>query len=157
MGKGKVVDVVALVKSILGLLGVLLILVLFFVYRSRTKTTPISQPKPQPKETTPSHNKEGKKTFEELVRVIKRKNSSYEELTEATTQIVKHYGQIPPKMGLRIHDDFFKYRELIVRLCRHPNTDKKLILDFFHALLKQNPNYTKEINEALTKGLQSLG
>jgi hypothetical protein len=158
MEKGKVVDIVALVKSIIGLLGVLLLLVLFFVYRARHKHTSQESMDQKPPENKADTKVEvAKRSFEDLVRVIKRKDSDYKALTEATAEIIEHYGEIPPKMGLRIHEDFFIYRELIVRLCRHPNTDKKLILEFFHALLKRNPNYNKEINEALTKGLHSLG
>ena len=92
-----------------------------------------------------------------MVEVIKNKNSSTQELQEALDLIIKYHGKIHPKLGMRAHPDFDIYADIIFRICRHPSTTKEVIINFDRSLEKLNPDYNKEINDALTKGLNSRG
>jgi hypothetical protein len=71
--------------------------------------------------------------------------------------ILKHHGNISKKLGARPHPDFDKYMWVIIAICRHPSTNKDIIINFDKALTKQNPDYKAEINEAVAKGLNSRG
>jgi len=59
------------------------------------------------------------------------------------------------KLGLRTHPDFDTYMDILFTICRHPNTNKDIIIKFDKELSRLNPEYKKEINEAITKGLNS--
>lgn len=93
--------------------------------------------------------------FETLRAIIKDKKSSSKQLEEALLLILKYYGAIHPKLGLRAHPEFDKYTELIIRLCHHPQATSKIVVNFDKELRKQNPQYEHEINDAITKGLNS--
>jgi hypothetical protein len=71
--------------------------------------------------------------------------------------ILKYYGHIHEKLGIRSHPDFDIYMEILIIICRHPNTNKDIIIKFDKELTRLNPSYKAEINEALTKGLNSRG
>ena len=149
-------DIVLLIKSIIGLVSVLLVLVFFLVYVPKyTKKQKPTGKKSQNK--TDTQLPEKIPTFVELMCVIKNKNSSTQELAKALDTIIKEYGDIPPKMGVRVHPEFYKYGEIILRICRHKQTNKDIIIKFYKELLKRNPSYAKEIDDSLTKGLNSLG
>ena len=144
-----------LIKSIAGLIVILIILIVLFIL-------PSSKDKPTKKKHTPKKTVKQKQNshdmdFDELRAIVRRNSTTKEELKEAIEQIVKNYNKIPPKLGIRTHPDFDKYVDLIVHLVRHPNTNKKLILQLDKALLKNNPEYKEELNEALSKALNSLG
>jgi len=64
---------------------------------------------------------------------------------------------MPPKLGVRSNPKADIYKFLITRLCRHPNTNKDLIIKFTNSLEKLNPSYKIEINENLMTGLNSRG
>ena len=93
--------------------------------------------------------------FESLKMIIKNKKSSAKELEAALSLILKHYGSIHPKLGIRVHPDFDKYMEVIIRLCHHPRVTSKMVVSFDKELRKKNPEYEKDINDAITKGLNS--
>ena len=103
--------------------------------------------------------KEEKKipSFERLYGIVKDPNSSESDLKEATEAIIKYYGDIPPKRGIRPDPLFKKYATLIVALARHRNTNKDIIINFDRALQKQNPSYALEIEDFLQRGLNSRG
>jgi len=148
-------DIDLLIKSIIGLIVILFLLIVVFVLPAKEKPK-----KKQKKKQTITQQKP--KTlddldFDELRAIVRRPSTSKEELKKAIEQIVKNYSKIPPKLGIRTHPDFDKYVDLIIHLIRHPNTDKKLILELDKTLLKNNPQYKEELNEALSKGLNSLG
>ncbi len=71
--------------------------------------------------------------------------------------VLKSHGNIHKKLGIRAHPDFDIYMEMLIVVCRHPNTNKNIIIDFDKELLKLNPQYKAEINDAITKGLNSRG
>jgi len=56
---------------------------------------------------------------------------------------------------MRAHPDFDIYMEILFTICRHPNTNKDIVIKFDRELGRLNPEYKKEINEAITKGLNS--
>lgn len=88
-------------------------------------------------------------TFESLVAIVKNKNSSKRELLEAIEKILKYHG--------KIHPNFDIYGMIMLKICHHPHTDKKIILKYDKELRAKNPEYAHEINEFLTKGLDSRG
>lgn len=96
-------------------------------------------------------------SLENLAKVIKDKESTAEQLQVALDLIIKYHGTIHSKLGIRAHPDFNLYAEVVLRICRHPNTNKNLILKFDRELRAKNKEYEKEINDFLTKGLNSRG
>lgn len=146
-------DIIFIVKILIGLIALLGILVMLLLYTPGKKKESVQ--KKDKKNTNPTKRVEY--TFEELYAIIKQKRSTTQELREAVENIIKYYGQITPKMGIRLHDDFYIYSEMIIRICHHPNTTKELILYFDKELRAKNPKYEKELNDALTKGLNSRG
>jgi len=147
-------DITLLLKSFIILVILLGIALVFFLSHNKKtkkkKTTKENLPKT-------SQTKEVVLDFDAYMAIIKNRKSDTQALQEAVDNIIKHYGKIPPKLGIRLPDDYYRYEEILLRLCRHKNTNKDVIISFYKRLLKQNPNYTKEINDALTKGLNSLG
>ena len=146
-------DIALLIKSIAGLVIVLGILIIFFLYKpnkkpkeSKKRRAPAQKSKPKPK-----------KELKELLAVIRNKHASTEELSEALDMIIQYYGHIHKKLGIRCHPDFDIYSEVLLRICRHPSTNKDIIIKFDKALEKLNPEYVREINDSLTKGLNSRG
>lgn len=142
-------DIVFIVKSLVGLIALLGVLVLFLLYDPR------KQKQKTQKSVADEPTKRVEYSFEELLAMIRDKNSTTQELEFATENILKSYGHITPKMGIRLHDDFYIYSEIMIRICHHPNTTKELILSFDKELRAKNPQYEKELNDALTKGLNS--
>jgi len=149
-------DIVLLVKSIAGLTVILAILLFVFLYSPKAKKRQKTQKKVQKSYTTPSPAKP-KTDWKSLIKVLRNRESTTEELKEALDLMLKYHGKIPEKLGIRVNPEFDKYAEAILRLCRHPNTNKELIIDFDRELESKNPEYIKEINDALTKGLNSRG
>ncbi len=149
-------DVVLLVKSIAGLTVILGILLFIFLYSPNAKKKQKEKKKAQKRYTTPTPPKP-KTDWKSLIKVLRNRESSTEELKEALDLMLKYHGKIPDKLGIRVNPEFDKYAEAILRLCRHPNTNKDLIIDFDKELERRNPEYIKEINDALTKGLNSRG
>jgi len=146
-------DIVLLVKSIMGLAIILGILILFFLYALSKKKKTAQKQKKLIKESKLKQNYE----LQNLLKVIRDKHATTEELSEALDLIITHYGHIHTKLGIRTHPDFDIYSEILLRICRHPNTNKDIIIKFDKALEKRNPEYVREINDSLTKGLNSRG
>ncbi len=143
-------DLVFIIKSLIGLILILGILIALLFYNPGKKIKEKKALAEKPKE-------DSEYSFEDLAAIIKVKKSSTDELQWALNTILKYYGEIPPKDGIRLHDDFYKFSELVIRLTHHPHTTKELILHFDRELQKLNPHYAKEINDALTKGIKSRG
>jgi hypothetical protein len=145
-------EITLLVKSILGLVAVLGFLIFVLVLPSGSKK------KPQ----KPIQNKIPKKEFartdlEFLRGIIKDKNSDENLLKKTLELIIKHHGKIPKKIAARPHPDFEIYRDILFRVCRHPNTNKHLIVYFDKELTRLNQEYKSNINDTLTRGLNSRG
>ncbi|MEA3372641.1 MAG: hypothetical protein U9Q62_03005, partial [Campylobacterota bacterium] len=140
------------ILMIIVLLVVLLILVFMLVARPSKKKhvqkRTIKQPPVEKKRV---------RSFDELVAVLKKKTSGADELRDALHEITGSYGKITPKLGARVHPDFDNYMLVILLICRHRNTNKNIILDFDRALSGRNPEYKREISDAVQKGLNSRG
>ena len=148
-------DIELIIKSVVGLIVLLTLLVIVFILPARAKKKKKAQAKKSVKKVV--EEKEKVLPFDELRAIVRRKSSTTEDLQKAVDQIVEHYSKIHPKMGLRSHPDFDKYVDLIVHLVRHRNTNKDLILKLDRALVKNNPDYKAELNDTLTKALNSRG
>jgi hypothetical protein len=126
-----------LILTIAGLLILLIVLVMLYVWIGKSK--PVVSEVPNVIET-----------FESLSAMINERSSSTKELYHATEMILKHFGHINGHtLG--------KYTHLLETLCTHPRTDSKLILHFEKTLRSNNPDYTHEIEKALALGLASRG
>ena len=145
-------EITLLLKSFAGLVFVLAILIFFLFNNPKAK-----EKKRKVKAEAKQEEEKGNTSLPYLLSIIKNKNSTKEELKSALDLIIKFHGTIHPKLGLRSHPDFDVYGEILLRICRHPNTNKNLILDFDRALETKNEEYKKDINDFLTKGLNSRG
>jgi len=92
-----------------------------------------------------------------LLEVIKDKNSTTSEIKEAVDLLLKYYGKIPKKLGMRAHPKFEIYSELLIRICHHPHVNKEIIVRLDKELQRLNPEYKLEIEDSLTKGLNTRG
>ena len=148
------VDIEIVIKSVVGLVVLLTLLIIVFVLPTRAKKKKVQK---QVKKRIQTVEKEEVLDFDDLRAIVRRRSSSTEDLQKAIDQVVKHYSKIPPKLGIRNHPDFDKYVDLIVHLVRHTNTNKDLILQLDRALTKNNPEYKAELNDTLSKALNSRG
>ena len=147
-------SVVILLKLIVGLGVALLILLLLLIYVHKNKK--IKKNKSNSKKRKPLKPKI-EYDWNTLMKVIRNKESTTQELQDTLKILLEQHGTIPRKLGIRVNPEFDKYSLLILRLCRHPNTNKDLIIDFDKGLGRKNPEYNKELNDALIKGLNSRG
>jgi len=133
-------------------LGFLIFLLFYSSKKNKTNTQRVQKNPVRPQE------KNGLKTdLKSLRALIKNKQTSKETLKEALSLVIKYHGTIHAKLGARAHPDFDIYMDILFSICRHPNTSKDLIVGFDSALEKLNPQYKKDINEAIAKGLNSRG
>jgi len=145
-------DIIFVLKALAGLLAILAILVGLFLYpKKAAKKKEIKKAQKQKKKRT------GLCSLEDVLASVRDKETSVEKLQEAIECLVKYHAKIPNKLGIRAHQDFDIYEEIILRLCHHPQTNKDLILKLDRALQKQNPTYSRELNNALSKGLNARG
>jgi len=145
-------ELTLLLKSIMGLVVLLLILVflLYFPFVKKRKSA----------KKEAKHYKEHKKVdfdLEHLRDIVKNKKSTAEELKEALELVIKYHGTMHKKLGLRPHPESDIYMDILFKAARHPNIDKNTIVKFNSELEKLNPEYKKEINDALMRGLNSRG
>ena len=146
-----------LVKTIVILSVVFGILVVALVLNSRAKKRKKIEKEKLNKKKTKQKEKEDKPSLDELYKVIRKRTSTANELKKALELIIEHYGKIHHGRGPKMLKSMDPYSAILFTLCRHPNTNKDLILYFDRELEKRNPEYIKEINEALEKGLNSRG
>jgi radical SAM superfamily enzyme YgiQ (UPF0313 family) len=148
-------DVTLIIKSVTGLVVLLGLLVFLLFLPSRKKKKVLT--KKVDKADKKISQAELKTDFPFLLSVIKNKKTSAEKLKEALDLVIKYHGTVHKKLGLRPHPDFDRYMDILFTICRHPNTNKNIIVGFDTALEKLNPEYKKEINDAIAKGLNSRG
>jgi hypothetical protein len=142
------------VKSIMGLI-VILALLIFLLFLEPTPNSPNKNTSSTEKAKVYETTDEIKTDMNSLVKIIKTKKSTAKELSEALDLIIKYHGTVHAKLGLRSHPDFDIYADILFTICRHRNANKDLIIKFDKELAKLNPEYKKDINEAMTKGLTS--
>jgi len=145
------VEITLLIKSVIGLILILSFLLFLLFYAKKAKHKKVKKTIVSP--TTIEVNN----TLESLLAIIKNKETSSVELKAALDLVLKYYGHIHKKLGVRSHPDFDIYMDIIFTICRHPNTNKDIIVGFDRSLTKLNPEYMPDINNALTKGLNSRG
>lgn len=144
-------EITLLVKSFVGLVTLLLLLITFLFYGLKKKK--VEKQAFAPREKWDNDYK----SLVELLVVIKNKQSSSEELSVTLDLVMKYHGTIPTKLGLRPHPEFDIYGEILFRICRHPNINKNILFKFNRDLEKRNEEYKREINDCVTKGLNSRG
>lgn len=144
-------EITLLVKSFVGLVTLLLLLITFLFYGLKKKK--IEKQVFEPREKWDNDYK----SLVELLVVIKNKQSSSEELSVALDLVMKYHGTMHTKLGLRTHPEFDIYGEILFRICRHPNINKNILFKFNRDLEKRNEEYKREINDCVTKGLNSRG
>nr|WP_321267334.1 hypothetical protein [uncultured Sulfurimonas sp.] len=143
-------EITLLLKSIVGLVVILAILIfLLFLPTNKKKKKAVIQ------KNTSTNKKSSNTDLEYLRSIIKKKKTTTKELKEALDLILKHHGKVHEKLGLRAHPDFDVYMDILFTICRHPNTNKDIVIKFDRELGRLNPEYKQEIDEAITKGLNS--
>jgi hypothetical protein len=144
-----------IIKSIMGLVALLSLLVfLLFLEPNKERKKPNNTHKANIDANTIANEETN---LNVLVSIVKNKKSDAARLSYALDMILKHHGVFHKKMGLRAHKDFDIYEDVLFTLCRHPHANKNLIIDFDRELARLNPDYRQEINDAITKGLNSRG
>jgi len=143
-----------IIQSVMGLVALLalLLFLLFFTSDSSSK----KKTKPKKKVINkPSTSTKPSTDLNSLRNIIKNKESQTSALKQALEMILKYHGTIHTKLGVRAHPDFDPYMDVLFTICRHPNADKDMIINFDRELGRLNPEYIQDINEAITKGLTS--
>jgi len=144
-------DLELIVESIMGLVIVLglLIFLLFFMFPeedNKKKKVAVSKD---------NKSNELDTSLPALKKIVKNRISSTDKLSQALDLIIKHHGSISKKTAGRSHADFDIYMDILFTICRHPNTNKTIIIKFDKELTDRNPEYKSDINDAVTKGLNS--
>ena len=154
-------EIELLIQSIMGLVAVLGVLIFLLLYApAAQEKKPKKVTKSTPKSTSKYSSAESdniKTDLDSLRAIIKSKKSTSKELKSALDLVLKHHGHIHKKLGVRVHPDFDVYMDILFSICRHPNTNKNIIINFDKELERLNPEYKAEINDAITKGLNSRG
>jgi len=148
-------DITLLFKSIIGLVIILgfLILILVLPQKMKAKKKKLVEEKAESvKKSEPDEH-----SFEKLHTIIKKKASTTDELKDALELILKYHPNIHKKLGIRPHPESDAYMDVIFKLCRHKNTNTKITINFINEIEKLNPQYKKEINDAMMRGLNSRG
>ena len=143
-----------IIASIFGLF-IILVIVVFIIIRSTRDDSDIKTDVAVKNVEVAIQESKMPHDLESLKKIIKNKKSSASQLSEALDLIIKYHGEIHPKLGIRAHPEFDHYMEIIIRLCRHPRADSKMVVKFDKELRAKNPDYEKDINDAITKGLNS--
>jgi len=146
-------DIELLIKSIMGLIVILGLLIFLLFYMFPEEDTKVKKKKVVVKKS--NSNSFEDTSFSALKKVIKNKKSTTAELSKALDLIIKHHGIITKKTAGRSHADFDIYMDVLFSLCRHPNANKNIIINFDKTLSNKNPDYKSDINDAITKGLES--
>jgi hypothetical protein len=144
-------ELVLLIKSMLGLsvlLGILVIV--FYIPAKKEKQRVQKKLLNKPREKVDFD-------LEHLRDIVKNRKSTTQELKNALELVIKYHGVMHTKLGMLPHPESDIYMDILFKAARHPNIDKKILLKFNLELEKLNPNYKKEIHDALMRGLNSRG
>ena len=131
------------------LLLLLIILVIYYIRsaKKKKKTKPI-KPKTENIEVAPP-------TFKELKAIIRDQRTTADNLVIAINQLIQYYGSIPLKEGIHPAKRFNEYASILIAVCRHKNTNAKIVLLLDKQLREKNPSYEHNIDEMLQRGLNS--
>jgi len=147
-----IMELELLIKSALGLVAVLVVLVFLFVVPSQMKGKP-----KKVKSVSPAKKQEAKTDLKSLAAIINHKNTSAKTLQTTLNLVIQHHGIITNKLGTRTHPDFDIYMGILVAICRHPHTSKDIIMKFNKELERLNPKYKKDIQSTTSNALDSRG
>ncbi|MEA1982395.1 MAG: hypothetical protein U9N39_02530 [Campylobacterota bacterium] len=148
-------DITLLLESFFGLIVLLALLMLVLFYKPFKPSK--SNKKKKRVVDSPKKKESDFIALEKILEIVKNRKSTNKELEDTLNLAIKHHGTIHPKLGTRTHPDFDIYGEILLRICRHPNTSKEIILNFDRELEARNEDYKKDINDFLSKGLNSRG
>lgn len=153
-------DIEIIIQSIMGLVALLAILILFLFIAPYTKeddkkTLEIKEKDDKNQNKIQIEKKVQNTNFDYLIGIVKNKKSSTIKLKETLELIINYHGTIHSKLGIRAHPDFDPYMDVLFTVCRHPNADKDMIINFDKELGKLNPEYKEDIDLAITRGLNS--
>lgn len=143
-------DITLILQSLLGLITLLGFL-LFFLINTPSKKKIVS------KKTQTQSKRQEQPSLEALRKIVRHSSTSTKELEDALNQVLKYYGTIHSKLGTRTHPDFDAYAEILFYTGRHKHINKNILLKFDKELERRNPEYKKEIHDALMRGLNSRG
>lgn len=150
-------ELTLLIQSVMGLLVILGLLVFILVLTPKPSPKPEYKEKKVKKPTELLQEKNIKTDLESLRAVVKSKKSTTKELQEALELVIKYHGTIHKKLGIRAHPESDIYMDIIFNICRHPNANKDIVVKFDKDLGILNPEYKKEMHDAMTRGLNSRG
>jgi ABC-type Zn uptake system ZnuABC Zn-binding protein ZnuA len=137
------INLTATTMAIVGLVLTLLIIIL---------STLLTKKKPNKKQVI---KKQIDTSMETLQAIIRKKTSSSDELSEALNLVIKYHGNISEQPSNNKKTSFDAYIDILVTICRHPNTNKNIIINFDSALSKKNPKHKATIEKIVTRSLNS--
>ncbi len=146
-------ELTLLIKSAMGLLVILGLLVFILVLNSKSKKREIQKSK----KVVQEQKVKPKIDLEFLRTIVKNRKSTTQELKEALDLVLKYHGTIPKKLGLRSHPKSQIYMDILFSVCRHPNANKDIIINFDKELGRLNVEYKKDLHDAMMRGLNSRG
>ena len=144
-------ELTLLIQSAMGLLVILGLLVFILVLTPKSKKKEVAKKVVQEQKAKPRTDLEFLRT------IVKNRKSTADELKEALDLVLKYHGTIHKKLGLRPHPESQVYMDILFSICRHPNANKDIIVDFDKELGRKNPDYKKDLNDAMMRGLNSRG
>ena len=92
-------------------------------------------------------------TLQDLLEIVRNKNSDKNELSEALKIFATSF-KIPPKNGDKVSAEARAYLMFITILASHPKTDAKFIAFMNNELKKANPAYSSEIDVYEKEGVR---
>lgn len=146
-------ELTLLIQSAMGLLVVLGLLVFILVVSSKSKKQEVKKAK----KVVQEQKAKPRTDLEFLRSIVKNRKSLAQELKETLDLVLKYHGRIPKKLGLRSHPESQIYMDILFSVCRHPNANKDIIVNFDKELGRVNPDYKKDLNDAMMRGLNSRG
>ena len=144
-------ELTLLIQSAMGLLVVLGLLVFVLVLAPKSKKKEVAKKVVREQKAKP------KTDLEFLRTIVKNRKSTAQELKDALDLVLKYHGTIHKKLGLRPHPESQVYMDILFSICRHPNANKDIIVSFDKELGRLNPDYKKDLNDAMMRGLNSRG
>ena len=144
-------ELTLLIQSAMGLLVVLGLLVFVLILAPKPKKKEVAKKVVQEQKAKP------KTDLEFLRTIVKNRKSTVLELKEALDLVLKYHGTIHKKLGLRPHPESQIYMDILFSICRHPNANKDIIVNFDKELGRLNPDYKKDLHDAMMRGLNSRG
>ena len=144
-------ELTLLIQSAMGLLVVLGLLVFVLVLAPKSKKKEVAKKAVREQKAKP------KTDLEFLRTIVKNRKSTAQELKDALDLVLKYHGTIHKKLGLRPHPESQVYMDILFSICRHPNANKDIIVNFDKELGRLNPDYKKDLHDAMMRGLNSRG